>query len=426
MLRLQISPGSGFEKAVEAASRHFDKILSESYQRGYIRIASYPSPDALIAAAAIFSIASSNGVNPILSVDYKPPQFFTEPAILVGYTNPGYKSGFSEWPLMAIAPEISSTPPPGAVYVEGEGSIAGILAMIVNESKEAGVKTDAMRLLAAAVQLGGNVDPNGRVFGLDKTFYESVAREMLGLDMILSIKAYRPVSLTVCHSIASTLDPVYPGLIGDPEACSEYLRDEGLASLIDRTLASLEDNEIERLAITILRRVGEVVGREPDPAEYIGYLPIARKDPYTEDPRMLAHTLVYSVEFTNSLAPLIEAAVSPHTFIPSLTRWSEVVAFNLREGVDEIEVSKVKVQPWLQTYRVRYDGRLPETLAWRLLSLSGKVSRDALILFEEDDRLCGSVLQAEAANTGIVKRLVETKTAELEGMRYCVRGNAMD
>jgi len=425
LLKLRLEQGDALDRHLEAAAKSLDRLLEAAAQERFIRIAAYPRPDSVLTAAALFSVAAVAGANPIMTLSERPPNGLTEPAILLGYQLLPYKAGSSEWPIVAVASEIKSSPPPGAVYVDGDGSTPALTAFMVAGSSVGGVAVDALRVLAAAVLYGGHVDVHGKLYGLDKVLYEDVLSQALGLELNPSLKAYRPVSLTLCESIAVTLDPVYPGLVGDPAPCRELLRGEGLGEYIERTMASLDANEVEKVAAVLLDHASSVAGDRLRLEEYLGLVPLLRRDPYVEDLRMLAHTLVFAAEDSREPGAALEAATAPDQVAGAINSYAAKLAGDLAETMDSMAPIRVKIVPWLKTFKVRGAEGLPPTLTWRALTLLGKLDKDTVIVYDAEDDLCISALQAElAAGNGIAKRLVDTKVAKLEGLELCVEETA--
>jgi len=421
LLKLRLEPGDALERHLEAAAKGLDRLLEAASQEGFLRVAAYPRPDNVLAAAALFSVAALAGASPILTLAERPPNGLTEPAVLLGYGTLPYKAGSTEWPLLAVASEIKSNPPPGAVYVDGDGSTPALAAFMVSASSVGSVAVDALRVLAAAALYGDHVDVHGKFYGLDRILYEEVLAKALGLELNPSLKAYRPVSLTICESIAVTLDPVYPGLLGDPAPCRELLRGEGLGDYLERTMASLDTREVEKVATVLLDHARSVAGDQLRPEEYLGLLPVLRRDPYVEDLRMLAHTLVFAAEDSRDPGAAIEAATAPDHVANAVNSYASRLAEDLAATLDYLTPVRVKIVPWLKTYKIRGAEGLPPTLTWRALTLLGKLDKDTVIVYESGEGLCASALQAElAAGSGTARKLVDTKVARLEGLELCV------
>lgn len=423
MLKLRLEPGQGLERQVEAASRHLEKLLEEALRVGYLRIAAYPRPENVIAAASLFSVAAQAGINPILSIDVRPPPVDI-PTIVLGFNNAGYKGGAVSAPLMVIARETGGPPPPGAVYVDGDGSVPALLALIVLGARSLLGRGDFLRIVLAAIQYGGGVDKKGRAYGLDKIVYDEARKDPLGMEELVSLKVYKPLSSTVCNALSYTIDPVYPGLTGDPVACRDLLSGEGLGDIAERTVASLDDNEMEKLAVTVLRYLQDV-GVKANVEEYVGSIPVLPRDPYFEDIRMLAHSLVFSLEEAGSLSPLLSAALEPGYTAQTLDSFMASLAERTAGSLQGLAFTRHRIYAWLRTYKVRGPEPLPPSLAWRLGVLTGRLEEESILLVEREGRLCASAFQAEqAAGAGIAKRIVESKAGTLEGIWLCLNHHA--
>ncbi len=419
MLKLRLEQGEALERTVEAAARQLEKLLEAAINQGYLRISAYPRPDSVITAAALFAMAASLNINAIVRVNYRPPAHVEIPTVLIGYQSLNYKTQAVAQPLLAIASSIQSPPPPGATYVEGDGSAASIAALIVDSMKMGVIRVDVLRSLLLASQYGGYIDSAGRPHGLDKILYEAARGEALGLEEVLSLKAYKPSTLTVCESLSITLDPPYPGITGRRDSCVELLRGEGLGGLAERRLSSLDDDEVEKLAVAVLAYIRDRLGGEINAQEYVGAVPVLSKDRYIDDIRMMAHFVLYAMEAAGDVGPALSLASSPETTAGPLERFGLSLVAPASRAIDEAEGVRYRLRPWLRSYK--YVGpRLPHTLAWRILTVTGRIEPDALLLAETDGGLCTSVFQAEAAlGMGAVKKLVETRTMRLEGMKLC-------
>ncbi len=423
MLKLRLEPGQALDRQVEAAARHLEKLLEEAIRTGYIRVAAYPRPDSVMAAAAFFSLASQAGASPVLTIDTRPPPVEI-PTLVLGFNNVAYKGGAVDAPLMVIAREAGGPPPPGAVYVDGDGSVPAMLALIVLASRSLVSRGDFLRIILAAMQYGGGVDKKGRAYGIDRLVYDEARKEPVSMEEVVSIKVYKPLSSTVCDSLTKTLDPVYPGLLGDPQACRDLLAGEGLAGIAERTVASLDDSEMEKLAVTVLQYIQDS-GIRAGVEEYVGSIPVLPRDPYFEDVRMLAHTIVFSLEEAGSLSPLLSAALEPGYTAPALDSYMDGLVDRLSRALATLSFTRHRVQAWLRTYKLRSSEPLPPTLAWRVGVLTGRLEEDSIVLVEEEGGLCASALQAEqAAGPGIARRIVEARAGTLEGARICLAQSA--
>jgi hypothetical protein len=224
LLKVRLEPGS-IERALEPFYKGVAGIFSKSVDEGYLRIASYASLEALTASSILYSLAVTQGLNPILSLDHRPPPRIVEPSILVGFSSLNYGPQDVESPLLALGSGgIKSTPPPGSVYVEVDGSLGSAVSLLIQAMSGAAMRSELLMASIAVYYMGRFVDRVGRLHRLDKKSFSLVAKKAgLPLEMVTTLKAYKPASLDACGSISVTVNPLYPGLTGNRRLCEDIV-----------------------------------------------------------------------------------------------------------------------------------------------------------------------------------------------------------
>ena len=423
MLKLSLEKGKSYSRQVEAAAKFVSRLIEDASREGWARVWAYPRADSIMAGAALFSILSSAGARPMFAVRAEPPPRISVPTILVGYEWLDYGTGDVESVLAAFAPRIDRPPPPNTVYIDGDGSNAGLVGAVIAEMGGLYYRRDVMGLVVAGIHYGDRMDKIGKVYGVDEIVVENVLSSgVLGrAEVLTSVKVYKPLSNTVCRALSVTLNPYYPGFTGDREECARSLAALGLESLASRKVASLDREDLKLLVKGVVSRAQEETGREVDVREYVGSL-IVSESGEPEDFRMLADSIVYALEHDGSPEPVIEAASSYEDAVPVLEKLLVDGAPLLASMIREQRPKRLRSLPWLRAYLLA-PSPVPHTFAWRALVLAGLVDRESVIVYEgEDGELLASGLQIEAAlGYGELRKLRNVKAVEGDGIRYIVR-----
>jgi len=422
VLRLHLEPGSSLDRSLQAVSRHLGKILEEGVREGYIRVWAYPRVESIIAGGVLSAISSSVGVRPLYKVSVFPPSQIDIPTIILGYSNPDYKASQVSSTLLSLSPEASAPPPPGAVYVTGEGSIAGILGLLLHEQKNAYSRRELLLLLLSASYYGGYVEKTGRFHGLDRAFYEALSAKAPEIDVVNTLKVYNPDKTGLCDAVAMTIDPYYPSLTGDPDACKNLLQANELEDLSDRIVSSLSERELERAALTILSHIQGIVKGHLEASDYIGSIVLYKS--IGVDARLLANSIVHFLDSLGDPAIVQSLVYDPETLIQALTRSHIESASDFADYVENVKLVKAKLHSWLRGYMVGDPHGHSPLLLWRALKLKGLVEAEPLII-DRNGKNCVSALQVEEAKGyGEAKKLVSVKAAREDGLWLCVEESA--
>ena len=423
MLKLTLEKGKSLERHVEAAAKFLSRLVEQAQDTGWARIYAYPRPASLAAGAAMFSLISSFGVRPIFSVSLDPPSRVEVPTVLLGY--PGgldYSTGDVDTGLLAVSPRIESPPPPNAVYVDGDGSVPGILGMLILWIGGLFLRRDVLSLLVSGLYYGGRMDKVGRLYGIDAAFYERVSslEIMKGIGVVTSLKAYRPLTRRLCESISSTLNPFYPGITGDKEGCFRVLAAAGLERVAEQSLASLGRDDLKLVVKAVVSMVREEAGREVDLEEFVGGI-IVSEEGQPEDYRMLSDAIVYAVETVRGADPLLGLASYFQEEVSIIYKIVENGAPDCAELVERFKSRRVKSAPWLRVYEAPEEVSSP-TILWKALSLLGKVERESVIAVPSDEGYIVSAIQIEESmGYGEARKLRGIKVLEGDGMLLRLR-----
>ncbi len=418
MLKLRLEPGGEFDRILEAAARSFSKVLERGVEEGVLTIASYPDLDALISSGIIYSIALSLGIRPLLRVSVKPPSRVTGPTILAGYSNLNYKASSIDGDLLAMASsQITSTPPPGSVYIEVAGSIGAMLGLITSQLGSVVVRPEHRLFSLSSSYAGRFVDKVGRFHGVDKVYVESAVKDRkLSLEGVTALKTYKPHRYGVCEGISKTVNPYYPTLTGDEEQCIRLLDSAGLRGIADSPVTRLSGDTIEKLAASVIDYVGQRI-EGVDPSIYVGWMIVSESPTMTpSDPRMASDALLYASEAGRGVEPLLSSIIDKEEYTiaeGSLEHYSNI----LGNSIEEAKPVRLKTHSWLRVYRVDIGERDSPTLLWRALSLTRQLDQESVVAFNVEEGLAASAIQVEEAlGYGAAKRLVETRVARQEGV----------
>ncbi|MEB3860363.1 MAG: hypothetical protein LRS43_04040, partial [Desulfurococcales archaeon] len=397
MLKIRLEPGRDIERILEPFYKGVASVFSKSLDEGYLRIASYTSLEAITASSIIYSMAVLQGLSPILTVDHRPPPRIVEPSILVGFGSLNYTSSSVESPLLAInSGSIKSTPTPGSTYVEVDGSLGSAVTLLIQAMGGAVMRPDLVMASIASYYMGRYVDRVGKLHRLDKTAFSAVVKKGgFNVEMVTTLKAYKPASLGVCESISITVNPVYPGLTGDRRLCSDVLgpdiADPG------RRLGELSGEETEKIASRILGFIREKTRRPPDPQDYVGGIIVSR-DPASkiEDARMAADSLLFSAELSRSHGQLVATIIDLENEYPLVESRLGSYSARLPREIEESRLEKVRAFSWFKAYKSTLEPWSP-TLYWRALRLMGRLEREDVLFFEGSEGLFTTIFLVEEA-----------------------------
>lgn len=424
MLKLVLEPGEGLDKNLAAAAKQLERLVEEGVREGYVRVRVYPRAELLVASAPLLSTLYSLGVKPLFKASLKPPTVIDTPTILLGYNNPNYKSSEVSSTLLSFSQEAGNPPPPSAVYVSGQGSVPAMLGLVMMKAGSAYGRRDNLLTLFSGVYLGGYVEKAGRMRGLDKLFYDALMEAKTGIELVSTFKVYKPMSGPLCQAVARTIDPYYPGLTGDADACVDLLEGNGAGDLALREAASLKRDELEKAALIILSHIRDSTGRDVEAADYVGGLAVVRQLGF--DPRLRANSILYALDVEGDSSPIASASARPELVVDRLEDYHMADAPSFASLIEESKLVRVKVQAWVRGFKVSAPRDPPPLFSWRALRLSGRVDSSPL-LFETSEGLCSSTVQVEEAlGYGEARKLVEVKAAEEVGLRLCMRESALE
>jgi len=422
-LKIRLEKGPQLERQLETAARHLQKVIQAASEAGYLRIYAYPRPAPAFSLSALVSVAVNQGVRPLISFSPRPPAVVATPTILLGYDALNYKAKDIDQPLLAIAPTVKASPPPGAVYIEGDGSVAGLLGLILRRAEGVLARRELLAILLLGVVQGEYVEKSGKLLGLDRHLYEEYRAHdnRLGLELISTLKAFRPLSLPTCASLSSTIDPYYPGITGDPDFCRSFLESQGLGDVVEKPLGKLIDEEIEKVALVVISYLKEKMKVRADVDEYVGAILSATRPFPIEDFRLASLAVLASLEAYQSLSPLYAIADNLEVVYPSIERWFLALADTFPAMVEGAKPVRVKTVSWLRMYRVDAPDGTPLTTLYKALVVVDKIPPDSLLVTRRGDCWTVSPFQAEEAlGYGTTRKLVDTKVARYEGVRLCL------
>lgn len=407
MLKLTLTPGDA-DKVLEAASKAYTRVLEQAIRRGLLRIYFYPSIDALIAASYTASHAYYSGARPAVRMAVKHPMRISEPSILLGYPNIQLRTSNVEATVLAVTSgSLQGTPPPDAFFLESQGSITASMILITVKSGPR-PPPNVAAVAFSGVYGGRYVTPHGAFTGLDKYLLEHLDELGLEANMTTTLKVYKPSEGSLCEAVARTVNPYYPGLTGDPEACREALGDP---ALYVKKASNLEKSEITKALETLLNYMESLVG-ELDPKLFISGI-IEFRDVTPRDPRQALDALAYAAEASGDYSAPLAALLDPDIEYIPLEKALEDYAKRVASGVPKPK--RLRGPGWLRIYTIEKGH--PPTLAWRILTLTKTVEEDSVLAWQVSEGVyVASPLQVEEAlGPGGARRLVETRVASEEG-----------
>ncbi len=420
MLKLRFEPGENLDRHRDAAARNLSKLFEKAVDEGYLRIWSYPRLDSLISGAVLYAVASSLGIKPLFKSTIYPPEKIDIPTILLGFPAIDYGTGEVDKPLFAISPKIATSPPPDTVYLDGDGSTPALLTLVLLGMGSIFTRTEYLTLLLSAMYAGESVDLRGRFYGIDAHVIDKLmTSDKLSLEPLTVLKSYLPHEYPLCKSISITVNPYYPSFTGNEEECIKVLQTSGLSNYVEKTQDTIGRKELEKIAVTILSRIKELLlVNELDASYYLGSIMVSRNNEVSiRDYRMTADAILYSIESSSSLEPLLSISLSlnyEYKIIENnIIRYSSILA----SQVGNLRPKKIKQIPWARTYLIDVDTPLSLTLLWRALTLLRRIERDSILVIEYNDGLFASSLQVEdALGYGSLKKLSDAKAISGDGL----------
>ncbi len=410
MLKIVLQRSAELDRRLEAFTRSLSYCLSRGLEEGILKIYTYPSPDALVASSLLAFRASTEGIRSSLNVTYRLPQTVEGPTILIGNLNVNYKSSDVSDCLLAISYEDKlPTPPPGATYIEVDGSLSSAIALsLINEGWK-GPKT--IKLLSLIGTYSTNyVDKIGKIHGIDSILVESLSEH--GISMVTSIKAYKPHQLTLCKALSITINPYYPYITGDEENCKKLFENAGKDELAERLPSSLNADELAKVSKIIMENVEGISKRRIDPSEYFGG--ILTLPQYPGDPRMAADALLASAEVLRDPLIYLASFMDFEHEYPIVESFLRQMAKNAKLELPNIRLRKIKGPGWLRIFAIS-DTSLSLTLTYRALKLLGLIDKESIIAYEAGKEILASPFQVdEALGIGSTKKLIESKAADID------------
>ncbi|MDM7274835.1 MAG: hypothetical protein P3X22_001750 [Thermoprotei archaeon] len=415
MLKTSLIVGPGFDRFLETVSRALASLLEAAASEGFLRIYSYPSLDSLAAASIVYSRALKLGVRVSLSVALEPPPQVFEPTVLLGFGSLNYKSNSVTSKLIAFySGELKSIPVHGATYVDGQGSLSSMVFMALTGARD--FDPTVLTAFLTGSYSGGFVDPSGRFQGLDREAFERLKSSRAPVDVVTTIKVYKPTVRDACTGIAHTLNPYYPGLTGHKDRCLELLENSGLRDVTGRPLSTLDHKALEAIVAAVTEGVRRISGVSLKRADIVSAIVVSADPRMPKDFREASDTLIYAAEHTGSLHRITATLIDLEVEYPMAEGRLEAYATRLSNIASTMKPQRVKGSPNIKIYEAPLNPQDPPTMAWRAFKLLGMVESDSIIACRVDDELAASPLQVEEAlGPGGAKRLVELGMAKFEG-----------
>ena len=424
MLKLTLTPGANLDRVLESVSRSFLSLLEEAGRSGVLRIYSYLNPDPLVAASMVFLKAVSVGVEPVVTLALNPPAVVEEPSVLLGFGNLDYKSSDVKSKLLAFySGELKSVPVHGATYVDGQGSVSAMVYLSLTGGREYDLAYVTAAL--AGSYLSRFVDRQGRFHGLDRVVLDKLRlATRLSLEMVTTLKGYKPASRDACESLSVTSSPYYPSLTGDYELCIKTLQTRNLSHLLGVKLASLDQKSLEALVAAVADVARRVYNADLDPGELVGGILVSTSpESPVVDFREAADALTYISEAVMDPGRLIATLVDVENEYPIVEARLEGYASRLNELIRGVKPAKMKGGIKTQFYSVQLGAGDSPSLVWRALRALKLVEQESVLVFESEGGHWISPFQVEEAlGYGGCRRLVEQGLAELrEGYLWAGR-----
>ncbi len=417
MLKLTLRPAD-LERPLEAAARGYARVLEAAVGAGFLSVYFYPDAESMVAAAFVAAHAFYARARPVLKPRLRPPHSVAGPSVILGYASLQVKSAPYEHPILAVSPEgLSGTPPPGAVFVEAEGSVPAAIMLIALRT---GIRPprDVVALGVSGIYAGRYVLPHGRIQGLDRVLVESLADHGLEVDVTTTIKVYKPFDTRLCDAVAATSNPYYPGLTGRPEACVDAVGPGAAA----KAPAALEKEEVASVLESLLAAMEPLAG-EVDARAYLSGL-LRLRDTASPDPREALDALVYVAEATGGYSGVAAAMLDPEVEYAAAERALEEASRAL-PPLEGARPRRLKGPGWVRIYTIDPEEaweKITPTLAWRAMAAVGSIDRESIVAARAPGGYVVSPLQAEEAlGRGAARRLADTNAVAEEGFWLRVR-----
>ncbi len=255
------------EKQLYSAGVSQLSVIEREY--GFLEIRAYPSMDGVLAASTLYSLLRGKGIHSWIVFDPLPPEQVKEPSILIGYEPSISLTIDYRAPSIVIA---RGEKPQGltraALVAARDASLTGLAVGMMSEILVVGDR--GLLGLAAAYWLSLDRDQRGDFIGPESWLAELFEAENR-VAAQLTLKLFDWFEKPVDEAIASTLDPFYPGLTGDPDAVKKFLgSDVETAKLVGVRLSDAPEEAVTRLgerlydhlrsASRVSRRPTEVIG----------------------------------------------------------------------------------------------------------------------------------------------------------------------
>ncbi len=418
MLKITLTPGANLDKALESASRSFYSVLEEAGKAGFLRIYSYPGLDPLAASSIVFLKALDLGVDVSLSISLSPPSTVDEPTVLVGFSNINYRAGDVRSKLVAFySGELKSIPVHGATYIEGSGSHSALAYLVATGARD--YTPGYIVAVLSGAYYSRFVDRFGRFHGLDRVVLDKLKLiTRLSLEMVTTIKGYKPNVRDICESLSVTLNPYYPGITGEYENCIKTLSSLNLTTLLNIKLSSLDQKMLENAVTAVTSVAKRIRGVEIQPEHIVGGILVSTNPAYPAlDFREAADTLAYVAEATRDLGRIIVTLMDLEHEYPMVEARFEEYPRKLREKLDQLKPLKLKsnLKIPVPVYEVQIEKGDSPLYMWRALKTLGVVEQNSIIAFRDGEGLKASPLQVEEAlDQGGCIRLQELGVAKLE------------
>lgn len=416
MLKVTLTPGAGLDRALESASKGFYAVLEEAGRAGFLRVHSYPGLDPLAASAIVFLKALNLGVDVIVSVDLQPPPRIGEPSVLIGFDNLNYKVGDVRSKFVAFySGDLRSIPVHGATYVDGPGSHSALSYLVATGAKE----HDPGYVIAflAGAYSSRFVDRFGRFQGLDRAVLDKLKLSTrLSLEMVTTIKGYKPHIRGVCESLSLTLNPYYPGITGDYENCVRAFNSLNLSDIPDVKLTSLDQKMLEKAVVAIVNTAKRDYNVELQPDSIVGGILVSTAPSYPAvDFREVADVLAYSGEALRDLGRVLVTLIDVENEYPMVESRFESYPKRLKELLVQLKPVKIKGNLRIHLYELQLERGDSPLFIWRALRTLGLLEQESILAFRDDEGLKASPFQVEEAlDQGGCRRLQELGVARLE------------
>ncbi|MEM1928246.1 MAG: hypothetical protein QXS85_05890 [Acidilobaceae archaeon] len=429
MLKLTLSPTArDLDRALEAAYKSLYQVLEASSAEGRLLVRVYPNLDPIVAGVIVATRALRAGVRVSFKTSLEPPLEIREPSVLVGYSKLDYSAQNVTKPMIAIASgSIDSIPVHGATFVGGQGSNTAVAALIAT-SGVFSAGTDIVSLALLGVYSGSYVDPVGRFAGLDRVLVDRLSASAPSLDVITTIKVYKPHLFDVCEAISRTAHPLYLGLAGNPWRCQEILGVEKYRSVAGKPLSSITDlKEVERLARLVLDYMHSSFKSRISAKDIVAGIMVSKsRESIVQDYREASDAVVYVSDAEKSLARAVATLLDYSIELPLAESRLELHAKSLSDAVIGGSIARLGGPQGPKVYLVSAKPEVSLTLLWRALKTHGLIEPDSILVVEENGELSASPIQIEEAlGYGALRELARAGLVSFDGDRAWVERKAL-